>query len=291
MNADKGKLLQFVDDMLLYGNMQLTGVWVDKLMGFRAAGLDFDPVFKALQSLMANPTADARERFPIFAERNRFGFLPDGRIGAFKAVRDDFRDHHSGTFDNSPGKVLEMPREHVDADPNRTCSNGLHLGALEYVKTYLSHTSKIVFCAFWPKDVVAVPTDYDGTKMRVCRYEVLEEVDPAFVEEFLGERTLVIEDPKVTRFKNGYLKGWDLFDDDAYAASLKEMIDTRASLEKGDADYLAGFDQGWRDASADNAFDDAPPEAERHDFSDLLEDEDEDDRDATDEEDGFDDYA
>jgi hypothetical protein len=26
-----------------------------------------------------------------------------------------------------------------------------------------------------PADVVAVPTDYNGTKMRVCRFEVLEE--------------------------------------------------------------------------------------------------------------------
>jgi hypothetical protein len=251
-NADKGKLLQFVGDMLCYGDTPLNGVWVEKLMAFRAEGLDFEPVFKGLQSLLENPTPDARERFPIFAERNKFGFFADGRVGAYKAVGSDFFDLHSHTFDNSPGKVVEMPRDAVDDDPNQTCSRGLHLGALDYVRHYQPEAGKIVFCAFWPKDVVAVPTDYDGTKMRVCRYEVLEEVDPAFVEEFLGARTTLIK----SLFQNGYLKGWDLFNSDDYVGSLQEMIDTRATLDEGE--YRDGFDKGWRDASADKDFDDVP---------------------------------
>ena len=33
-----------------------------------------------------------------------------------------------------------------------------------------------------PKDFVSVPYDYDGAKARVCRYEVVEEVDMSLIK-------------------------------------------------------------------------------------------------------------
>ena len=91
---------------------------------------------RASKACSSNPSMRARERFPIFAEVSGFGFLKDGRMGAFKAVRADFTDIHSGKFDNSPGKVVSMPREDVDDDPEKTCSAGFHLGALSYVQDF-----------------------------------------------------------------------------------------------------------------------------------------------------------
>ena len=119
-------------------------------------------------------------------------------MGAFKAVRGDFMDIHSGKFDNSPGKVISMPREDVDDDAEKTCNAGLHLGALSYVQdfghitTNADTTNKVVFCAFWPEHVVSAPVDYDGNYMRVWQYEVLEEVAPDSVQEFLKARSLII---------------------------------------------------------------------------------------------------
>jgi hypothetical protein len=204
-NADPEGLLRFIGDVLSYKDkaLPLANVWVQKILGFRAQQLPFEPIFKGLESLLRNPSMRARERFPVFAEVSGFGFLKDGRMGAFKAVRGDFTDIHSGKFDNKPGQALSMPREDVDDDPEQTCSAGFHLGALSYVQdfghitTNADTSNKVVFCAFWPEHVVSVPVDYDGKKMRVWQYEVLEEVAPESVQEFLKARSLIINPTEV----------------------------------------------------------------------------------------------
>jgi hypothetical protein len=87
-----------------------------------------------------------------------------------------------------------MPRDEVDDDPDHTCSHGLHVGALEYIPHFGLYQSdrRVVLVAVAAEDFVAVPKDYDGTKARVCKYEVLEEVDKKFIAEFVeGNQTVV----------------------------------------------------------------------------------------------------
>jgi hypothetical protein len=98
----------------------------------------------------------------------------DGYFLAYKRVNRNYTDCHSGTFDNHVGKVVEMPREKVNANRNETCSAGLHVCS----HSYLSHYSgdRIVVVKINPKDVVSVPVDYNNAKMRVCRYEVVSEL-------------------------------------------------------------------------------------------------------------------
>ena len=208
---------------------------------------------RASKACSSNPSMRARERFPIFAEVSGFGFLKDGRMGAFKAVRADFLDIHSGKFDNSPGKVVSMPREDVDDDPEKTCSAGFHLGALSYVQNFGHITTngdtsnKVVFCAFWPEHVVAIPVDYDGKKMRVWQYEVLEEVAPESVQEFLKARSLIINPTEVkTSYQIGYAKGYA---DGDYGAEL-------ASHYADNADEQRGYNAGHSDGEEELPFDD-----------------------------------
>jgi hypothetical protein len=260
-NADPAGLLKFVGDALCYKDKELSlgGVWVQKILGYRAESLDFEPIFKGLDSLMRNPSMRARERFPIFAEISGFGFLKDGRMGAFKAVRANFTDIHSGQFDNSPGKTLSMPREEVDDDAEKTCSAGFHLGALAYVQefghisTSSTNGNKVVFCAFWPEHVVAIPVDYDGKKMRVWQYEVLEEVAPESVQEFLRQREFVVPNAKQdgTAYGNGYAKG---FQDGEDGRDAKEYPDN--------TDEQRGYNDGYHDGVNAMTFDDSDPEAE-----------------------------
>jgi len=72
---------------------------------------------------------------------------------------------------NNIGSVLKMDRTKVDDNPNRTCSAGLHVCSQGYVK----FGERLLHVAVDPEHVVAVPTDYNNSKMRVCEYEVLEE--------------------------------------------------------------------------------------------------------------------
>lgn len=191
--ASNGKL-EFDGDGLLYNGTPIHNVWADKILLFRKEGLSFDPIFKALESLYRNPSFAARERLPLFVERSRLGFLPDGRITAFKVIKSNWHDSYTGTFDNSIGKLVEMPRADVDDDWQHTCSPGLHLGALEYIPTYGLYKSdrRVVLCAFWPEDAVAIPKDYDGSKLRVCRYEVMSEVDKKFIADFVESHQTVV---------------------------------------------------------------------------------------------------
>jgi hypothetical protein len=72
------------------------------------------------------------------------------------------------------GNSVEMPRSDCDPDRNQTCSTGLHVCHYSYLAN--NGTTHLVV-EINPRDVVAVPTDYNGAKMRVCRFRVLCTVD------------------------------------------------------------------------------------------------------------------
>jgi len=77
-----------------------------------------------------------------------------------------FTDTHSKTMEIRLGETVAMPREECDSNPNNTCSRGLHVGSMAYVKG----NNLILNCLVSPADVVSVPRDYNNTKMRCCRY-------------------------------------------------------------------------------------------------------------------------
>jgi len=63
-----------------------------------------------------------------------------------------------------------MNRDNVNPDANETCSHGLHVGAFAYANTF---SELLLEVEVNPKDVVAVPPDYNNQKMRVCEYKVI----------------------------------------------------------------------------------------------------------------------
>jgi DNA-binding transcriptional regulator/RsmH inhibitor MraZ len=83
-------------------------------------------------------------------------------------------DLQTGKFDNHPGKTPKMDRKDVDPDRNQTCSRGLHVAAYIYAKDFYGN-GHLLEVKVNPKDVVAVPPDYNAQKMRVCEYFVVRE--------------------------------------------------------------------------------------------------------------------
>lgn len=191
MRESQGRIVFDGDDIVFRGK-PLHNVWVDKILDFRNAGETYSPIWNALDRLVHNPIPAAIERLPIFLERTKLGFLPDGRFIAFKGVNANYesaRANLDGTrFTHQIGDKPRMAREDVDADPNQTCSHGLHVGAPGYVRDhYNGGKYALVLVAVDPVDVVAVPTDYDGEKMRVCGYEVIDHLDQDYSDELLGK--------------------------------------------------------------------------------------------------------
>lgn len=129
-----------------------------------------------MDKLKENPSKLAREHLWAFMAHNDIQVLPDGDVQAWKVVRRNYLDCHSGTMDNSVGKTVSMPREDVVEDPHQTCSAGLHVCAKSYIPHFAMSTNRVVAVKVNPKDFVSIPVDYDGAKARVCRYVVTEDV-------------------------------------------------------------------------------------------------------------------
>jgi hypothetical protein len=138
---------------------------------------DVEPLGHFLDNVMRNPSRRAVQDLYKWCEAGGLPITRDGCIVAYKLVRNDFKDIYSGTFDNSVGAVVEVPRNMVDEDPNRTCSAGLHFCSQDYLPNYGGSDSRCVLVKVNPADVVAFPTDYNLSKARCCRYEVIEEIE------------------------------------------------------------------------------------------------------------------
>jgi len=182
------------------GRLVVDGVEMDvelanKVREFKSKGLPFDYLIKLAEKIEDIDSYFVRHQLYGFLKHNGHPITPTGNFIAYKMVRSDFKDIHSNTFDNSVGSTVSMPRRDCNEDPNEPCSAGLHVAAYDYAHDFGS--GNLVLCEVDPRDVVAVPKDYDQKKMRTCRYKVVgvadkpieeatydnEEVNPWDIEE------------------------------------------------------------------------------------------------------------
>lgn len=146
----------------------------DRVIQMYQDGFPIEPMVQFMENLMQNPSKRSVDELYGFLEKNNLPITSDGHFLAYKKVRKDYKDCHTGTMDNSVGKIVEMERNEVDDDKNRTCSTGLHFCSKEYLNHFGGERTVIV--KINPADVVSIPTDYDFSKGRACRYEVIGEL-------------------------------------------------------------------------------------------------------------------
>lgn len=174
---------------------------------------DAAPVVAFIKRLYNNPNERTRNTLFTFMEKNKLPILNDGRFLAYKAVRADYRDKHTGTVDNSPGKKPEMPWSGVDTNPENLCSRGFHACAKEYLTGFWSEHAgdRVVTMAIAPEDVGAVPYDYDGTKLRCRAYESMQDITEQYKREQQTIKINVNEDEGLMadreRVRSGYVLG------------------------------------------------------------------------------------
>lgn len=150
-----------------------------KIIKFQQDNLPYEPLVRFAENLQKNSSYRAVNELFQFLEKNDHPITENGCFIAYKKVREDFKDAYTGTLDNSPGTVVEMPRNQVNEDPTQTCSYGLHVANWYYAHSIYQAGSNanMLEVEVDPADVVAVPTDYDQAKMRVCKYKVLGVVE------------------------------------------------------------------------------------------------------------------
>lgn len=171
-------MFKVVDGEILVNGMPAPAALGNKILRFSNEGLPYEPLVKFAANIQRNPSYRSVNELFQFLEKNDHPITEEGRFIAYKRVRADFKDVHTGTFDNSPGEVVEMPRNQVNEDSTQTCSNGLHVANWDYAVNFYPG-GVMLEVEVDPADVVAVPVDYNQAKMRVCKYKVLGVVDKA----------------------------------------------------------------------------------------------------------------
>lgn len=127
-------------------------------------------------------------------KNGRLTLTPEGKFLGYKGCQkngETIESIHSGPgivngevmnghLPNNPGDIVEMSREAVDNDPNSHCSTGLHVGSYNYANSF--SRGVVVLVEVDPRDVVSVPYDYNGQKLRACKYRVVKEVEDELSE-------------------------------------------------------------------------------------------------------------
>lgn len=198
------------DGIVYYKGEAIHSSLADRMVGLLNEGYDLVPMANFLSNLMDNPSRSAVQELYSFLEKGAMPITPDGHFMAYKAVRADYKDIHSGTYDNSVGKVCEMPRNQVDDNRERTCSYGLHFCSFEYLPHFSHANGHVMLVKINPRDVVSIPADYNDTKGRCSRYEVVGEYE-GYYKEFGPAFSSMLYDPEHPNHN-----GCEDYDDDGY---------------------------------------------------------------------------
>lgn len=167
--------IKVLDGEVLWKNTPFHNTLTVRILRMIEEGFNVKPMLNFMENLMQNPSSQSVEELYGFLEASNLPITSDGYFLAFKRVRDNYKDVHSGKIDNSVGQVVQMERNQVNDNRNETCSHGLHFCSREYLDHFGGE--RIMILKINPRDVVSIPSDYNDSKGRCCRYEVIGELE------------------------------------------------------------------------------------------------------------------
>lgn len=127
---------------------------------------------------------DKFEQLYEFLKHADITILKDGRFVGYKYLKQNskgFVDAYTEQIVQKDGDYIYTHEEQVNPDPTQTCSYGLHVGAWNYVSDQKWIAKVIVN----PEDVISVPNDYNGMKLRTKGYTIVEILDFPKLEDFI----------------------------------------------------------------------------------------------------------
>ena len=179
--------VQLKDGVVYIGEEAMPSELSTRIVEMKKEKIPIVRLLKFWENLKLNPSMNSVMQLYKFLEHNGHPLTEDGHFIAYRSIREDWKDFHTGTMDNSIGQVVQMPRNKVNDKSAETCSAGLHVASWEYAVGFGSGGRRLVEVKVNPKDVVCVPDDYNNTKMRVCEFTVLAEVQGPATSSFRRE--------------------------------------------------------------------------------------------------------
>ena len=243
--------IEIVGNSVRYLGRLVPDYQAQKLISLHRDGhANINPLKNFIVRLMANPSARAREEFARFADYKELPFDEQGFVYAYKGVDKDLwsisgnketrvikgKVNEQGKIFNEIGTDIEVERQDVDDNCNRHCSFGLHAGSFEYAKGFGTRT---LLVKIDPADVVSVPSDCNGQKVRVCRYSV--------VSEYLDQKDITDSVITENHFEDNILEDdYDATDEDYYLAKFKDIV-KQYNLTSKDNDLILFYmeEDGW----------------------------------------------
>ena len=246
LNYGQGNVSIQGETLFWKGKELNTGLSV-RMIQMLQEGFPIEPMVNFMENLYQNPSKRAVTELYGFLEKCNLPITPDGHFLAYKKVRANYMDVHSGTMDNSVGQIVEMERHDVDDNKDNTCSTGLHFCSQSYLNSFGGERTVIV--KINPRDVVSIPSDYNDAKGRACRYEVIGEMEVEADKAFTRSVQTQANRPMKTgtsAFYKGYSAGWqgNINATDEYYG--KERLDYREGYEKGQDDRENGGNERYR---------------------------------------------
>jgi hypothetical protein len=209
INFGQGNI-EIQGDKIFWKGREMHNALTKRMVAMIQEDFPVEPLVAFMENLMENPSKRAVTELYGFLEKNTLPITSDGCFLAYKKVRQDYFDCHSGTVLNKPAQyitdedreaikeaagksnevtvevvdgvtVVSMERNLVDDDQNRTCSTGLHFCSRDYLNHF--HGERVVILKINPRDVVSIPNDYNDSKGRCARYEIVDEIDKDKADE------------------------------------------------------------------------------------------------------------
>jgi len=182
----------------------LKGALVDRIIDTVKSGATREavkPLMLFMDNVMKNKRKDIREELYEFLLSGKMPLTNDGCFLAYKRVNKNYTDCHTGKIDNSVGKVVAMKPGDVDPNRHNLCSTGLHFCSRSYLSSFGGDKTLVVKVN--PRNVFAIPTDYNSAKGRASEYFVVGECtgnpknDEAFLAPFVYDENKGAVAPQV----------------------------------------------------------------------------------------------
>lgn len=194
INAKTFGKVSVTSDSVFYRGKPVGNALTKRILVMLAEGYDIEPWALFMDNVMLNPVVTAREELYRFLESAEMPITPDGHFLAFKNVRPDLLSHHDGKTQHVIGQELSLPMNMVDTNYRNQCSSGLHFCSESYLSQYAGGGGVVLVLKINPKDVVAIPEDYNNAKGRAWRYTPIailgsdgEARDPKLSKPVVGE--------------------------------------------------------------------------------------------------------
>lgn len=230
-HANKPRVLFYVDSE--GKKVEIHGKFLTRVLEAFDADGDVEPLNKFLTKFESNKYSDvaAVDLFEFLAINNH-PLTTDGDFLAFKIVRDDLYDYHSGTVHHEVGAIIALDPSQVDFNRNQTCSRGLHFCSRDYLPQYGGFFGSKSDCALLilkinPADVAAFPRDYKNAKGRAVQYQVMARMPNDryhhIVEHLLAQPVVDIA-KSLTDVKTTTTKMYRQLSEDAFEAMVEVKV-------------------------------------------------------------------